>query len=181
MSKAFTKESDDDGPDDEPEVEILPADVKNYVTPTGLKLMQEEYRTLLYAERPKIVEIVSWAAGNGDRSENGDYIYGKRRLREIDRRLRYLLKRLDSAELVDPEQQKHFKQVFFGATVSYAREDDSEHSVTLVGVDEMDVENGKISWISPLAKVLLKGRVGDIVVLKTPTGKESIEILAIRY
>ena len=140
-----------------------------------------ELRTLLYGERPKIVEIVSWAAGNGDRSENGDYIYGKKRLREIDRRVRYLTKRLESAEVVDPLQQQAFKQVFFGATVTYARADDSEHTVQLVGVDEINLDEGKISWISPMAKALMKAHVGDSVTLRTPSGTETLEILAIRY
>ena len=181
MSKAFTTESDgDDEPDIEP-ASALPATVKNYMTPTGFAQLQTELRTLLYGERPKIVEIVSWAAGNGDRSENGDYIYGKRRLREIDRRVRYLTKRIETAEVVDPAQQQTFKQVFFGATVTYARSDDSEHTVTLVGVDEIDLDNGKISWISPMAKALMKARVGDSVTLYTPGGSETLEIVAIRY
>jgi transcription elongation factor GreB len=182
MSKAFTKESDNgDTPNDEPEADALPANVKNYMTPTGFTQLQEELRQLLYKERPKVVEVVSWAAGNGDRSENGDYIYGKKRLREIDKRVRYLTKRLESAEVVDPEKQKHFKQVFFGATVQYARQDDSEHTVTLVGIDEMDVNKGRISWISPLAKALFKASAGDTVELRTPNGSEMIEILSVRY
>lgn len=180
MSKAFTKESDG-GSDDSEEVDALPATVKNYMTPNGFAAMQHELRELLYGERPKVVETVAWAAGNGDRSENGDYIYGKKRLREIDRRVRYLSKRLESAEVVDPARQKHLQQVFFGATVTYAREDDSEHTVTLVGIDEIDVERGKISWIAPMAKALLKARVGDRVELKTPGGVEAIEVVAIRY
>lgn len=181
MSKAFTKESDGDDAEDSEIAEELPASVKNYMTPSGFALLQAELRELLYKERPKIVEIVSWAAGNGDRSENGDYIYGKKRLREIDRRVRYLTKRIESAEVVDPEQQQHLKQVFFGATVTYAREDDSEHQVTLVGVDEVDIDQGRISWLSPVAKALLKGRVGDSVEVKTPAGNEMLEIVAIRY
>lgn len=182
MSKAFTTESDDDdnAPDVEP-ADALPATVKNYMTPTGFALAQTELRTLLYGERPKIVEIVSWAAGNGDRSENGDYIYGKKRLREIDRRVRYLTKRLESAEVVDPAQQQSFTQIFFGATVTYARADDSEHTVQLVGVDEINLDEGKISWISPMAKALMKARVGDSVTLRTPGGTEILEIVAIRY
>ncbi len=182
MSKAFTKESDGgDDNDDTEEVDALPAAVKNYMTPNGFAAMQNELRALLYGERPKVVETVAWAAGNGDRSENGDYIYGKKRLREIDRRVRYLSKRLESAEVVDPARQKHLQQVFFGATVTYAREDDSEHTVTLVGIDEIDVEHGKISWIAPMAKALLKARVGDRVELKTPNGSETIEVVTIRY
>lgn len=182
MSKAFTKESDDQ-PDDEEEIidDALPKHVKNYMTPTGFATLQTELRALLYTERPKIVEIVSWAAGNGDRSENGDYIYGKRRLREIDRRVRYLSKRLESAEVVEPERQQHLQQVFFGATVTYVREDDTEQTVTLVGADEADATRGKVSWQSPIAKALLKARVGDVVELRTPGGSESIEVLTIRY
>ena len=181
MSKAFTKETDTEADDETEKLDALPADVKNYMTPIGFATMQAELKQLLYGERPKIVETVSWAAGNGDRSENGDYIYGKKRLREIDRRVRYLGKRLESAEVVEPEKQKHLKQVFFGATVTYARADDSEHTVTLVGVDEINVEQGRISWISPMAKALLKAKVGDTVELKTPSGNESLEIVAISY
>ena len=182
MSKAFTKESDDDGSDDAGEaIDALPAHLTNYMTPTGFAAMQAELRQLLYTERPKVVETVSWAAGNGDRSENGDYIYGKKRLREIDRRVRYISKRLESAQVVDPTRQQHLEQVFFGATVTYAREDDSEHTVTLVGIDEIDVEHGKISWISPMAKALLKAKVGDVVALKLPGGTEKIEVVTIRY
>lgn len=183
MSKAFTNEEtnpDDEGGDDEI-ADALPAGATNYMTPAGAEAMQKELRTLLYTERPKIVEIVSWAAGNGDRSENGDYIYGKRRLREIDRRVRYLSKRLESATVVNPEQQKHLKQVFFGATVTYAREDDAEITVQLVGIDEADAENGKISWQSPVAKTLMKTSVGDSVKLVTPGGVEMIEIVKIKY
>jgi len=183
MSKAFTKESDGDDDDDAlaqaSDGEAVP--VKYYLTPRGFAQLQQELRTLLYTERPKVVEVVSWAAGNGDRSENGDYIYGKKRLREIDRRVRYLTKRLEAAEVVDPAQQQHLKQVFFGATVTFARDDDSEHTVTLVGADEVDVDAGRISWQSPVAKALLKARVGDVVELRTPAGLDHLEILAIRY
>lgn len=181
MSKAFTKDTDAEAEDDEDIADPLPAQVKNYMTPTGFATLQAELRSLLYTERPKIVEIVAWAAGNGDRSENGDYIYGKRRLREIDRRVRYLTKRLESAEVVEPERQQHLKQVFFGATVTYAREDDSEVTVTLVGIDEADASLGKISWLSPVATALLKAKVGDIVELRTPAGREPLEVLSIRY
>lgn len=180
MSKAFTKETDGEG--DEPEEnDPLPPNLKNYMTPIGAKAMQDELRQLLREERPKIVEIVSWAAGNGDRSENGDYIYGKKRLREIDRRARYLTKRLETATVVDPQDQQALEQVFFGATVRYVREDDSEHTVTLVGVDEAALDKGKISWISPVARALMKARVGDTVELRTPSGAETLEILAITY
>jgi transcription elongation factor GreB len=154
---------------------------KNYMTPTGYEALKTELRSLLYTERPKIVEIVSWAAGNGDRSENGDYIYGKKRLREIDRRVRYLTKQIESAEVVDPAAQQHLKQVFFGATVTYAREDDSEHTVHIVGADEADAAAKKISWLSPLAQALMKARAGDSVIARTPGGNESLEIITLRY
>lgn len=180
MSKAFTKETDGDG--DEPEEpDALPKHLKNYMTPTGFAALQEELRRLLSEERPKIVEIVAWAASNGDRSENGDYLYGKKRLREIDRRVRYLNKRLESAEVVDPEKQKGLSRVFFGATVTYAREDNTEHTVTLVGVDETEVEKGRISWISPVARALMKAQAGDTVEVKTPAGVEMLEVISIRY
>ncbi|MDP9127971.1 MAG: transcription elongation factor GreB [Pseudomonadota bacterium] len=180
MSKAFTKETDneDDGPD---EPDVLPMHQKNYVTPEGYAVLKEEWRRLLNEERPKIVEVVSWAAGNGDRSENGDYIYGKKRLREIDRRLRYLTKRLESAEVVDPQQQKNRDQIFFGATVLYRNEDGTRTTVTIVGVDEADFAQGKISWLSPVARTLNKSKVGDIVELRTPAGPNSIEVLSINY
>jgi transcription elongation factor GreB len=179
MSKAFTKETDSEEELDEPEP--LPAGTKNYMTPTGFAALQEERRRLLRDERPKIVEIVSWAAGNGDRSENGDYIYNKKRLREIDRRVRYLNKRLESAEVVDPKRQQGLEQVFFGATVTYVREDETEHTVTLVGIDEADLGQEKINWLSPVAQALMKARVGDTVQLRAVSGSEAIEILAIAY
>ncbi|HEV8029820.1 MAG TPA: transcription elongation factor GreB [Stellaceae bacterium] len=180
MSKAFVKETDDepDLPDDAPE---LPAGVKNYMTPEGHRHMQEELRRLLREDRPKTVEVVAWAAGNGDRSENGDYLYGKKRLREIDRRVRFLSKRLETAAVVDPEAQKNRDQVFFGATVTYANEAGAERTITIVGIDEADLEQGRVSWISPIARALLKGQVGDIVDLRTPAGIERIEVVEIRY
>ena len=181
MSKAFTKENDGGDDDGALPEDAVPANVKNYMTPTGFAALQAELRTLLYGERPKVVEVVSWAAGNGDRSENGDYIYGKRRLREIDRRVRYLTKRLESAEVVDPAAQQALKQVFFGATVTYAREDDSEHTVMLVGTDEAHAESGKISWLSPVAKALMKAKLGDVVPLVLPSGREMIEVMKICY
>jgi transcription elongation factor GreB len=180
LSKAFTKEGDGDE-DDLDEAEALPVAVKNYMTPNGYAVLQEELLNLKRVERPKVVEVVSWAAGNGDRSENGDYIYGKRRLREIDRRIRYLTKRLESAEIVNPKLQRNREQVFFGATVIYVREDDREHKVTLVGVDEAELSQGKISWISPVAKALLKARVGDAIDVRTPAGVDTIEVLSIVY
>jgi len=179
MSKAFTKESDSADSEVE-EADALPAQAKNYVTPVGLSALQEEFRKLLYEERPKVVEIVSWAAGNGDRSENGDYIYGKKRLREIDFRVRYLTKRIESAEVVDPERQKNLDQVFFGATVEYARKDNTQ-KVTIVGIDEADLANGKISWLSPVARALMKAHVGDVIEFRTPSGPERVEVLSIEY
>lgn len=180
MSKAFTREGN--GEDDEgAELPALPPQVKNYVTPAGLAAMQEELNRLLQEERPRVVDIVSWAAGNGDRSENGDYIYGKKRLREIDRRVRYLRKQLESAEVVDPARQQGLERVFFGATVVYVRSDGSEHKVKLVGVDEADATNARISWLSPVAQALMKAREGDTVELRTPGGVEQLEIVSILY
>ncbi len=155
--------------------------IKNYVTPYGLRLLQEELRELFSNERPKVVDAVSWAAKNGDRSENGDYIYGKRRLREIDRRIRYLTKQIDSAIVVDPKQQQTLTQVFFGATVIYKKSDESHITVKLVGIDEADMAQNKINWNSPLAKALIKSSVGDVIEFKTPSGKEKIEVLAVSY
>ncbi|MFA4993723.1 MAG: transcription elongation factor GreB [Bdellovibrionales bacterium] len=180
MSKAFTKDTDGEA-DESLEAEVVPSDVKNYMTPCGFTALREELRQLMRVERPKVVEVVSWAAGNGDRSENGDYIYGKKRLREIDRRIHYLTKKLETAEIVDPKQQKNRAQVFFGATVTYVRQDDGTHSVTLVGIDEAELSKGKISWISPIAKALLKARVGDAIEVRTPSGIDTIEILSICY
>jgi transcription elongation factor GreB len=181
MSKAFTKETESN--DDElPEEPVgLPAGLKNYVTPEGLAALRDELHHLRHVERPKVVEIVSWAAGNGDRSENGDYIYGKKRLREIDRRTRYLAKQLDNAHEVDPAQQKNLRQVFFGATVTYVDPDDKEHTIKIVGMDEADLEKGLISWLSPVAKALLKAGKGDTVKLRSPRGEETLEVLDIRY
>ena len=180
MSKAFTKESDSTDSEVE-EADALPAHVKNYVTPAGLAALQDEFRKLLYEERPKVVEIVSWAAGNGDRSENGDYIYGKKRLREIDGRVRYLTKRIESAELVDPDRQKNRDQVFFGATVEYARKDKTQQTVTIVGIDEADLARGKISWLSPGARALMKAHEGDVIEFRTPSGLDTLEVLSIAY
>lgn len=188
MSKAFTNE-DTAKPtaDDFDEVDDLPTGQKNYMTPFGFATLQGELRGLTHEERPKVVEIVSWAAGNGDRSENGDYLYGKKRLREIDRRIRYLMKRLESAEVVDPALQQNLTRVFFGATVSYAREDNSEHTVKIVGLDEAAMTTGlipgvqKISWLSPVARALMKAQAGDTVNLRTPAGVEELEIVSIRY
>jgi len=154
---------------------------RNLITPDGLARLQDELRKLRYDERPKVVETVAWAAGNGDRSENGDYIYGKKRLREIDRRIRHLLKRLDIAEVVDPALQANLDRVFFGATVTYADSQDRERTVRIVGVDEVRHEAGEISWISPVARALLKKQEGDVVKLRTPGGVEEIEVVEITY
>ncbi|HUA54831.1 MAG TPA: transcription elongation factor GreB [Candidatus Sulfotelmatobacter sp.] len=170
-------DEDDDGPD-EPAV---PAGAKNYMTPYGFRRMQDELRQLTRVERPKVVEVVAWAAGNGDRSENGDYIYGKRRLREIDRRIRFLTKRLESAEIVDPARQQHLEQVFFGATVIYADADGAERTITLVGVDEADMARDQVSWLAPIARALMKARAGDTVALRTPAGVQQLEVIEIRY
>jgi transcription elongation factor GreB len=143
--------------------------------------MEEELRRLMREERPKVVEVVAWAAGNGDRSENGDYIYGKKRLREIDSRIRFLTKRLEAAEVVDPRRQKNHDQVFFGATVTYADRRGTEKTVTIVGIDEADLDRGQVSWISPIARALMKAQEGDVVELRTPSGVEPIEIVEIRY
>lgn len=178
MSNDFTNDSDSDDGQDAPET---PPSYKNYMTPTGCSALQQELQQLKYTERPKIVEVVSWAAGNGDRSENGDYLYGKKRLREIDRRIRYLTKQLESAEIVDPARQQGLDRVFFGATVTYALPDDSEHQVKLVGMDEADMAQGKISWISPVATALMKSQVGDVKEVKTPAGLQTIEVVAIHY
>ena len=180
MSKAFVKETEDE-PEPTIDAPTIPAGVKNYMTPDGHRRMQDELRRLLREERPKVVEVVAWAAGNGDRSENGDYIYGKKRLREIDRRIRFLSKRLEIAEVVDPQRQKNRDQVFFGATVTYADARGAERTVTIVGIDEVDLDRGQVSWISPIARALIKAQEGDVVELRTPAGTERIEIVEIRY
>lgn len=179
MNKAFTKEADDHQEPERPEPSA--SGLKNYVTPSGYADLQSELRHLISDERPKLVEIVSWAASNGDRSENADYIYGKKRLREIDRRVRYLTKRIESAEIVDPALQKNLTKVFFGATVTYKQENIEEKTVKIVGIDEADLAKGKISWVSPVAKALLKAAVGDIVEVQTPTGCKKLKILTIIY
>ena len=181
MSKAFVKESDGDEADLRDEMPALPRGLKNYMTPQGHARLQQELRRLLREERPALVETVAWAAGNGDRSENGDYIYGKKRLREIDRRIRFLSQRLAAAEIVDPARQNNRDQVFFGATVTYANRDGEEKTLTIVGIDEADLASGRVSWIAPIARALLKAREGDVVSLRTPTGTEPIEVVEIRY
>lgn len=180
MSKAFTKETDGDDDEDLPAVAPLPGG-KNYITRAGYDRLRAELFQLMDEERPRIVEIVHWAASNGDRSENGDYLYGKKRLREIDRRIRFLTKRLEIAEVVDPSLHHGGEQVFFGATVTYADAGGDETTVTILGVDEADSARGQISWISPVARALLKTRVGDTVKLALPGGVQALEVLAVTY
>ena len=182
MSKAFTRETDsDDGEEDDAALPALPTGTKNYLTPQGYARLRSELLGLLDVERPKIVEVVSWAAKNGDRSENGDYLYGKKRLREIDRRIRFLTKRLDIAEVADPAVHFGNEQVFFGATVTYANGRGDERSITIKGIDEVDNLAGEVSWVSPIARALLKARVGDELQLMTPGGLERIEVVAVAY
>ncbi len=180
MNKAFTKETDHDD-EDELAPSPIPAGTKNYLTPQGYQRLRDELLALIDVERPKIVEIVHWAASNGDRSENGDYIYGKKRLREIDRRIRFLTKRLDIAEVADPSVHHGHDQVFFGATVTYVNQDDVERTVTIKGIDEVDNLQGEVSWVSPIARALLKSRVGDEIQLMTPGGLEQVEVLSVSY
>ena len=180
MSKAFTKETD--GDDDEAlGLPALPSGARNYITPAGYARLRAELFTLMDDERPKVVEIVHWAASNGDRSENGDYIYGKKRLREIDRRIRFLTLRLEMAEVVDPVVHHGSDQVFFGATVTYAEDSGTERTVTILGVDEADSLQGQVSWVSPIARTLLKARQGDELKLLTPAGVIDIEVLQVSY
>ncbi|WP_233237575.1 transcription elongation factor GreB [Bordetella sp. LUAb4] len=181
MNKAFVKESEQDDDDDIPQAQALPPGTRNYITPTGYARLRDELAHLMTVERPAVVQVVSWAASNGDRSENGDYLYGKKRLREIDRRMRFLTRRLDIAEVVDPATQPNRDQVFFGATVLYLDKAGDEHEVAIVGVDEAEPLAGKISWISPVARALIKAREGDAVTLRTPGGVETLEILEVRY
>jgi transcription elongation factor GreB len=180
MSKAFVKESDDED-DLVPGVPAIPAGTKNYMSPAGHQAIKDELLRLIDVDRPEVVRIVHWAASNGDRSENGDYIYGKRRLREIDRRIRFLTKRLDIAEVVDPTVHHGSDQIFFGATVTYENQAGEQHTVTIVGIDEMDPLNGKISWVSPVARAMTKAREGDSIVLRTPGGMEELTILEVSY
>ena len=182
MNKAFVRESDSDDDEDalSPSLQ-LPAGTRNYISPAGHARLRSELEELVKRERPRMVEVVSWAASNGDRSENGDYIYGKRRLREIDRRIRFLTKRLDNAEIVDPLRQGDNDQIFFGAQVTIADADGTENTYTIVGVDEMDPGRGRISWISPLARALIKAREGDSIRFQSPVGVREIDILAVAY
>jgi transcription elongation factor GreB len=180
MSKAFTKEAEGDD-DDDLALPPIPAGGKNYITPAGYLRLRTELINLIDAERPKVVEIVHWAASNGDRSENGDYIYGKKRLREIDRRIRFLTKRLDIAEVADPTQHHGNDQVFFGATVTYENSAGVSRTITIKGIDEVDNLQGEVSWVSPIARALLKSREGDEVQLMTPGGLERLEVIRVVY
>ncbi|OHC68075.1 MAG: transcription elongation factor GreB [Rhodocyclales bacterium GWA2_65_20] len=180
MNKAFVKESDDDEEDEAPE-SALPTGTKNYMTVRGHAQIRAEFEHLVKVERPAMVQVVSWAAGNGDRSENGDYIYGKKRLREIDRRIRFLGKRLESAVIVDPADQRNCDQVFFAATVTVCDADGEEATYQIVGIDEANAQEGRISWISPLARALMKAREGDTVRFDSPGGLRELDIVEIRY
>ena len=186
MSKAFTRESDeDDARGDEPQLSApLPAGARNYMTPGGFARLNAELERLVRKERPELVATIAWAASNGDRSENGDYIYGKKRLREVDRRIRFLMVRLDASEVVDPLARRdgdNADQVFFGATVTVRDGSGAERTVHIVGVDEIDTARGYISWVSPMAKALLKAREGDLVMLRTPAGAEQREVVRVAY
>jgi transcription elongation factor GreB len=180
MSKAFTREGDGDDALEEVSRDAAAAQGPNYITLAGLRRLQDEVARLWTVERPQLVETIAWAASNGDRSENGDYIYGKRRLREVDRRIRFLTRRIEAAQVVDNAGKTHAK-VYFGATVTVAGEDGAERTVTIVGIDESDPGRGRVSWISPIATALLNGAVGDVVTLRTPRGSEELEIRDIRY
>ena len=182
MNKAFVKETDATDDDEEATAApALPAGTKNYITPAGYAQLDAEFNQLWRVERPTLVETISWAASNGDRSENGDYIYGKKRLREVDRRIRFLSKRLEHAEVVDPATREKTDQVFFGATVTVADSDGSESTYAIVGLDEADAGRGRIAWISPMARALLKAREGDTVNVQTPEGRREVEIVDVRY
>lgn len=181
MNKAFVKETEDDDDDAWEVASAIPSGSKNYMTPAGHRCIRDELLHLIDVARPEVVQIVSWAASNGDRSENGDYIYGKRRLREIDRRIRFLTKRLDLAEVVDPSAHYGLDQVFFGAAVTYENQAGEEITVTIVGIDELDPLHGKISWISPVARALTKAHEGESVMLKTPSGLDELTILSVSY
>ncbi len=181
MSKAFVKENSDADEDDDGALPALPAGSKNYITPAGHQRMKDELLQLIDVERPEVVQVVSWAASNGDRSENGDYLYGKRRLRQIDRRIRFLIKRLDLAEVVDASVHHGSDQIFFGATVVYETAEGVEQTVRIVGVDEIDPIHGDISWVSPVARALIRAREGDTVSLRTPAGVQELTVLEVRY
>jgi len=183
MSKAFTRE-DAEVPEeefDEEDQNPIPPGSKNYMTPQGWRRMRDELSWLVKTERPQVTSVVSWAAKLGDRSENADYQYGKKRLREIDRRIRYLTRRIEAAEVVDPSTREETDQVFFGATVVYANAEGEEKTLRIVGIDEMEPSKGHVSWISPIARAFIKCREGDVVTLRTPGGDEELEILEVRY
>ncbi|MEY4669492.1 MAG: transcription elongation factor GreB [Pseudomonadota bacterium] len=180
MSKAFTRDGDENNAEVDKDVDASVPGGKNYITPAGAERLRAELKKLRYEERPEVTKVVSWAAGNGDRSENGDYLYGKKRLREIDKRMRFLAKRLEAAEVVDP-LVINVEYVQFGATVTIRFEDDSERTYSIVGVDEVDVNRGRISWMSPLAKALLKAKAGDYVTFHSPKGEQEIEVLLVVY
>jgi transcription elongation factor GreB len=181
MSKSFAKDTGQRHEGQEKESAALPAGTRNYVTPAGYKRLKDEALQLLDKERPELVKVIQWAASNGDRSENADYIYGKRRLREIDRRIRFLTKRLDAAVVVDPANREATDQVFFGATVTVVHGNGEEKTYSIVGIDEADAARGRISWISPIARALLKAHEGETVILRTPGGSERIEIVSVEY
>jgi transcription elongation factor GreB len=183
MNKAFVTETEND---DEVDAEAgaalpLPAGAKNYISPEGYRSLKDELMRLLDIDRPEMVRVVSWAASNGDRSENGDYLYGKKRLREIDRRIRFLTRRLDIAEVVDSSQHQGSDQIFFGATVDYTSDGGPIKTITIVGIDEAEPLAGKVSWVAPIARALVKARVGDVVMLRTPGGVEELEVIDVRY
>ena len=180
MSKAFTREETADD-DDAAVLPQVPAGTRNYITPAGYARLRSELLDLIDVERPKVVDVVHWAASNGDRSENGDYLYGKRRLREIDRRIRFLTKRLEVAELTDPSVHHGNEQVFFGAEVTYIDEDGTRTTVVILGIDEADSARGEVTWVSPIARTLLKARVGDVLRFVTPGGTKEIEVVGVRY
>ena len=181
MNKAFVKEQDNDDDDELPEAAALPKGTRNYLTPGGYAALRSELIKLMNEERPAMVQIVSWAASNGDRSENGDYLYGKKRLREIDRRIRFLTQRLEIAEVTDPSVHQGSDQVFFGATVTYVDEVGGERTVTILGIDEADSLKAQVTWVSPIARALLKAREGDVVKLVTPVGVQEVEVVQVRY
>ena len=179
MSKAFVKETEDE--EDVEPAQQLPPGLKNYITPSGYQRLKDELDQLWKEERPALVKTITWAASNGDRSENGDYIYGKKRLREIDRRIRFLSKRLDNAEVINPVQREDCDQVFFGAAVTVCGQDGTDHTYSIVGIDEADPGRGLISWVSPLARALLKAREDDVVLLRIPGGVEELVVVEVAY
>ncbi len=181
MSKAFVRESESEDDDELEAAAPLPQGTKNYITPAGYQRLKEEFDQLWKVERPQLVQTIAWAASNGDRSENGDYIYGKKRLREIDRRIRFLSRRMDNAEVIDPAERGECDQVFFGATVTVLHGDGAERTYAIVGIDEAAPGQGRISWVAPLARALLKAREGDTITLRTPAGVEELEVLEVRY